>query len=400
VIEVSKLKRFVFSLVTIAILLSGLILIDKAVGVAYPRIAPEFGRKNLALALSDPRKYAPTKRRTHIYLGYENTPQYERNGVRQHNNLGFRNQSDTEFKKAHDTIRILVLGGSTTYGTGVPEPRQAWPSKMQSYLQSELKNTSKAISVEVMNGGLPWGTTAELLNHYNFRGRYLDPDIVVVHSGCNDGQPMVFQGYNPEYTHWRKLASGGKNSLRRGEKELVEFSNIAKLLYAIWYNKIGYATPGVYVDTKRYADVLAADAMTNAVNNEPIGFSRNLGLLLKTINYDGAIPVYFHCYRPMEDLFRPDAGLALKKANHFMNYTELFSVNKIIAEKLEKAAKAVTKRLNVDHIAIESGQIPAAYFVDQLHLDEKGQALKAKFVGEHVLRVIQTNRHAEQSGAF
>lgn len=43
----------------------------------------------------------------------------------------------------------------------------------------------------------------EVLGGYVFRHRYLKPDIVIVHEGGNDVMAMLFDHYNPAYTHLR-----------------------------------------------------------------------------------------------------------------------------------------------------------------------------------------------------
>ena len=53
----------------------------------------------------------------------------------------------------------------------------------------------------MVNAGLPYATSAELLAGYMFRHRYLDPDLVIIHErGGNDTSPLMYEDYNPEYT--------------------------------------------------------------------------------------------------------------------------------------------------------------------------------------------------------
>ena len=63
---------------------------------------------------------------SHPYLTYVNKPDTKKQ-ARQHNNLGYRNTEDFNFKDSINYYKILCLGGSTTYGQGVSIPKDTWP---------------------------------------------------------------------------------------------------------------------------------------------------------------------------------------------------------------------------------------------------------------------------------
>ncbi len=137
-IKKAKIREIIFSIILFTFTMFLLYATDLLVGIMYEKVAPEFGRKNLAMALNDAKGELLLPQSPHPYLTYENTPNYYRNGIRQHNNLGFRQKSDINQSKDSLTLRILVLGGSTTYGQGVDDPEDAWPSIMQELLNATL----------------------------------------------------------------------------------------------------------------------------------------------------------------------------------------------------------------------------------------------------------------------
>lgn len=374
-----KIKKAGFSLVLAILLVLFLLSLDWYVGVIYETRAPEFGIQNLALALNNENQIL--SQRTHPYLTYENTPNYYKGGVRQHNNLGYRNHNDTKLRK--DSIRILVLGGSTTYGHGVHNPEDTWPAQLE-----DLLNSENGPEVEVINGGLGWATSAELLNHYVFRDRYLDSDIVILHTGLNDSHPLMQSKYNPEYTHWRYFKSGGANGLRPGEARLIKASNIVKFAYSIWYSRIGYSTPGAYVHTKISAKLQKEEVFNNVNANPATGFSRNLSMLIRNIVQDGAIPVYFQFYWPGKDLFSEGGEKALFVANKYTNFTKHFDARILALSKNEDAARKVTEAQGTKFIKMAEGSIPVKYFIDQSHLNVGGQKFKAEFVYRNILSHI------------
>lgn len=138
----------------------------------------------------------------HPYLNYFPTPGFSVDGVKQHNEQGYRG-SQVALIKPDSTIRILFLGGSTTYSYFTNESDSTFPELVRSSLLNNCK--LGANNVEVINGGLPSGTSAELLTHYLFKFQYYNPDVVVVHSGGNDAIGNAVSGSpQPDLAHFRK----------------------------------------------------------------------------------------------------------------------------------------------------------------------------------------------------
>ena len=120
--------------------------------------------------------------RGHHYLDYSLTEGYvSRNGKNRHNALGYRGD-EIEAKKPHGTFRILVLGGSTVYETGIDDWRESTWAEMQRILRDELGHPE----VEVVNAGCGGWTSWENLIDLSLRGLWLQPDLVVVYCGTND----------------------------------------------------------------------------------------------------------------------------------------------------------------------------------------------------------------------
>ena len=169
---------------------------------------------------------------SHPYLLYTHLPNLTTDGYQQTNSLGYRNREFT-VAKPPDTIRILVLGGSTTFmWPFVKNPADTWVA----CLEAKLKTISKK-TVQVVNAGLNYGTSAEALAGYVFRHRFLQPDIVIYHGGGNDVLPLLFGNYTPEYTHFRRYGAG--EIPRPGEKFLLRHSSTAKYVYSRWLEPIG-----------------------------------------------------------------------------------------------------------------------------------------------------------------
>jgi lysophospholipase L1-like esterase len=86
--------------------------------------------------------------------------------------------------KALGRLRIVCLGGSTTYGQGV-RSSETWPAVLERVLQRE------AIPAEVINGGVPGYGSHQILLRYRRDIARLRPDVVLFYEGWNRTGALV-----------------------------------------------------------------------------------------------------------------------------------------------------------------------------------------------------------------
>jgi lysophospholipase L1-like esterase len=86
--------------------------------------------------------------------------------------------------RAVGRVRIVCLGGSTTYGHGV-RPRDAWPAVLERVLEDE------GIPAEVINGGVPGYGSRQILLRYRRDIARLRPDVVLFYEGWNRTGALV-----------------------------------------------------------------------------------------------------------------------------------------------------------------------------------------------------------------
>jgi hypothetical protein len=115
----------------------------------------------------------------HRYLGFVTRPGYERPPNR-HNSRGFRGD-EVVVPKPPGTTRIVCLGGSTTYGGGVPDYRLSYPNLLQTLLREHLRP-----EIEVINAGVPGYSSLESLINLQLRVLEFDPDLVLIYHGINE----------------------------------------------------------------------------------------------------------------------------------------------------------------------------------------------------------------------
>ena len=122
------------------------------------------------------------------------------------NSLGFRG-AETTLEKPDSTVRIVVIGDSFTFGSGVRN-EHTFPSAMQAY----FSGNGMGQGVEVLNLGAGRYNTvneASLLFH---KGIKFDPDIVIICFFLNDtnagGTAKAFSAWVPEdqLPLWRRYS--------------------------------------------------------------------------------------------------------------------------------------------------------------------------------------------------
>lgn len=114
-------------------------------------------------------------------VGWINNPRFYINNQKQNNSYGYRGEEFNLFKDTN-SIRIICIGGSTTYGYGVDNVKETYPF----CLEVILKNKYPKKNIEVINAGLNAASSIEELMNYQFKIRYLKPDIVIIKSAGND----------------------------------------------------------------------------------------------------------------------------------------------------------------------------------------------------------------------
>ncbi len=348
-----------------------LCLLDLGFGLLYEKITPVQGQLAVKLMLHEDESVKSGYVVQHPYMLYVNRPGWTVGGYRQFNSKGLRGKEITQ-EPAEGVIRVLAMGGPTALGYPfVINSDDAWPSQLEVILEQETGR-----KVEVLNAGLNSGASPELLTHYLFRHRYLKPHIVILHTGGNDAEAICFPGYDPEYTH---STSGWKESalaLRPNERKLLK-SGIVRTVYAWWLSNVSLNTTiGRRVV---FEELTPQESLANAKKQDPIGFRRNLDLLVKTINDDGAIPVLFPFVSAPRDVMEQT------KDPYGAYYECLYEGYR----KDRDVMFDLSKKYEVPFSEMADGAIPGEYFFDNCHLNPRGEAIKARFMADQLKPVIE-----------
>lgn len=265
--------------------------------VADPETFKRFASvEQLAARHRDRERYS-----VHRYLGYTPTPNFEIDGRKDHNSLGFRG-AEIALQKPPGQFRIACLGGSTTY-TLSPSYEGAYPQLLEGLLRSPEHD------VRVINAGAHGYSSFESLINLELRVLDLDPDLVIIYHGVNDvSTRFVFP-----FHKYRGDNSGMRGPRVSRYRSVLEYSALMRLLLISTGrmespNRVEFirmsigGTPehthherafirqklkGVYPDAM-FAGLSAAEILET---NDPRYFERNIHNMIVIAKAHGVTPV-------------------------------------------------------------------------------------------------------------
>lgn len=163
----------------------------------------------------------------HGELGYRQRPgrtfRYRNNTFATSNAMGYRGP-EVGGAKPEGTVRIVLLGGSTTHGWGVPDDQT-----IDRYMRDRLASMYPEKSFEVINLAFDGYDSYQIFERLRSDGIPLDPDFVVVNTGVNDVR-------NARYPDLQD----------RDPRTIIWLSEMVRL------REEARSGPGIWTRTKRY----------------------------------------------------------------------------------------------------------------------------------------------------
>lgn len=171
------------NLVVVLCTLLGIFLVAESAvrGLQYVERLPDYRKGNIS---GQPNKVPPPKyeRIDNPYLNHEHVPL-----VRGINRWGTRG-GDFEQQKPAQTLRIIAIGDSVTFGLGVNH-QDSYPYRLQQRLQQDLRARGDTRRVEVLNFGVSGYGTDAYIELYRSKVRDFQPDLVILGYVQNDPAP-------------------------------------------------------------------------------------------------------------------------------------------------------------------------------------------------------------------
>ncbi|MFC1665518.1 GDSL-type esterase/lipase family protein, partial [Pseudomonadota bacterium] len=206
--------------------------------------------------------------------------------------------------------------------------------------------------IEVINGGLPLGSTAELVTHYLYKYRYYRPDIVIINTGGNDAYPRILDNFHPDYSHWKQPMNVPRPASNFGQ---ILFSSRLAALLTI---PIFYDIRSVDYTVKRVGSEPPVQWYDRGDREVGIAFRSNLETLVREIKADGA-KVYLMPFRMRpKNAYPPELRVAILDN--------------------ERILKQTATKFAVDIIPFPEEIISPMNWRDNCHLNAAGSLQKAQ----------------------
>jgi lysophospholipase L1-like esterase len=294
----------------------------------------------------------------HQHLGYLPRPlvyrEKYRDGYLRINSLGYRG-GDIENPKSEFGIRIVCLGGSTTFSTKVGN-ETTYPALLQTILND------KGVPCEVINAGVGAYTSAETLINLETRVLDLQPDLLVIYHGVNDVHPRVTPGFQNDYSHYRKPFVMPEPSIL---SKLAVFSTFAAVLDHQGQKKVGIHKLTTNLD---FEVVKPEQQEENFRRTDSSVYRQNLKSVVDLAESKGIEVVLVSFF------FQPEM---LEESQRFSSYA--YSAG--IAEH-NQAMEAIAKETSAHFLDLSKG-FPVErrdLFKDVVHLNSDGTRVKAELI--------------------
>jgi len=331
----------------------------------------------------------------HYFLGFYPTPNHQV-GANRHNSAGYRGR-EFALSKPENTYRIVVLGGSTTYSSGVDDFELSFPSLLEDYLRE-----SGFDAVEVINAGASGYTSHQNLINMQFRILPLLPDLIIVYQGFNDIQARFV--YPP--SRYLGDRSGSLRPFVGGivMPDVTEYSTALRILGIRLGATASHSAldwhlsrrPNSYVGDQYiqqmqlgtypsgvFTEVSAAEILEN---NPPVHFERNTKHMIALANHsDVNIMLVTMAF---DDDFHETSGIS----------TRLFSTSDdFVLAMAQHNELTLNIGARYDAPAFDLAAIfpdDHTLFTDGLHMTENGNRVRAQLIGDFVNRRFSEEMNA------
>jgi len=253
------------------------------------------------------------------------------------------------------TLKILVLGGSTTFDTGVDDNDSTWCKQLENLLSARYPG------VQVINGGLPvYGLGANTIK-YMFYDYLLRPDVVLICQGINDTSPWwsktIAEIRRSDYWMYRGVTTRIWSGIQ-GEIMHLPTPPVYMLTHSIFlfgsFNKRG--------DNKNaYKNMEFAKDMNEVVPEHIM--SRNvtmLGYLISCLKKDMVLPIFVP-----QSIGKKERKIEIGINRDILNKS-LSSLNKVYGDTCKK------NNVRVIDVTTYTNKWDDEFFKDGLHFNNKG----------------------------
>lgn len=298
------------------------------------------------------------------YLLYIPAPGFKSHDMIQHNAQGYRGDA-VPFARQADSLRVLFMGGSTTYGEAVQDPQDSYPAQFGKRLRADPAFASR--NIEIINAGVRWGTSAEILTHYLLKYRYYQPDMVVINPGGNDPSGYATPPYHPDYSNWRKAPETIK-PLRAHARWLLQSRLLSAVVVLLFFPELPEGT--TFVHHGELPAYWFVPHEKGRIQVEENAFYNNLSTVVREIRNDGA-EVFLLSYQ----------GNPFDTGDQ-EQWRRLYDYEESLLQQIAKEQQVAFAPFPLSLMQVED-------WADPSHLTQTGENKKAGYVLESAKPVLQ-----------
>ena len=291
-----------------------------------------------------------------------------------------------------DTLRVLALGGSTTYGVAL-ERHETYPARLQALLEERFPGRT----VTVLNAGVPWHTSMHSLLRYVAKLSAWQPQVIIIMHAFND----IFQSSEGRLTSGHFQADYGHFFGALGKRVNPEDKFASQLGMALtdnwlartWYSDVRRPTPDTPAD-ERIVDLL-----------KPLPtFERNLAEIARRAGNDGVQVILM----TQPSIYRPDMPAGEHKTLFYdFYYNDYAQVPDIDTQadamaRFNSATRRIAAATGATLVDLDQ-ELPKSIelMYDDVHYTATGAQRVARIVAEAPLwnRLLTAPPAAQDSGA-
>lgn len=369
------MKRALFGAILVLIVVA---FAEIVASLYYYFVVPQQARAMLEplLGIVGAQRHEALRYRPHPYFNYVFDSDFQfADGLKPYNARGFR--APEWRSKAPGTVRVVAVGGSTTYGIFSRDGKDVWPALLERQL-----NAAGRPRVEVVNLGVTAYTLFEIIGVMAMTVPELEPDIVLINAGVND----AFAACYPD--------EGGEDNTRfRYAWNVRRLPGIARagMRYSYTLRVAGFLAmsldaylPGDMMNAMQHPHPGDAEAERNAARATGRYFRRNLLTVVALAKHSGAVPVLFT--QPLN----PDWD-AVPAPFYRAAVGAQRQINGIIADVGRESGVAV--------IDLYAGMRNRELFVDAVHANQQGEVRQALLIQPGVAAIVAAVRDRRPAGS-
>jgi lysophospholipase L1-like esterase len=276
------------------------------------------------------------------------------------NSMGFRGPT-VERRKPAGTLRIILLGGSTTHGWGVNDD-ETIDAAMRTWLAVAFPERRWEVVNLAFDGYDSW----QLFERLRSDGLPLQPDAIIINGGINDVRSMRYadiQDHDPRTLLYAATVAQLRDEQRRGGPTL--WTRVKSISYLA-------RLPGVLRDLRARPPQRAAGAAPSPHFASADYFERNLRRIADLTAPAGTVLIFST---------EPSALVTGRYRTTDTSYRDYWigdaATTQAARDTLASRMRRVATGLRGRAVAWIGCTLPQAVFLDDAHLTPRGNALLA-----------------------